>query len=878
MDIPSKYDPSLTEDKWYDFWMKKGFFRSVPDDREPYTIVIPPPNVTGVLHLGHILNNTIQDILVRRARMQGKNALWLPGTDHASIATEAKVVARLRERGIRKTDITREEFLQHAWEWRQKHGDIILEQLKKLGASCDWERTRFTMDEVLYESVIDVFIDLYDKGLIYRGIRMVNWDPKALTAVSDEEVRPIEMKSKLYYVRYKIEDAEDEWITVATTRPETILGDTAVCMNPADKRYRHLAGRRVLVPLINRPIPVIFDEYVDMEFGTGCLKITPAHDMEDYRIGVKHHLPLIDVFNDDGTMSPAAQLYIGEDRFVVRDRISEELASKGHMVKIEDYINRVGYSERTNVAIEPRLSLQWFLKMEALAPPALEVVLNNSVRFHPAKFKNSYRHWMENVRDWCISRQLWWGHRIPAYYLPTGEIVVARSKEEAFQKARANYPEHTIQPDDLTQDEDVLDTWFSSWLWPISVFDGIRSPENPDIRYYYPTHDLITAPDILFFWVARMIMAGLEYRKEVPFRNVYLTGIVRDKLGRKMSKSLGNSPDPIQLMEKYGADGTRVGMLMTSPAGNDLPFDEVLCEQGRNFSNKIWNALRLVKGWEVEDSLRQSQACKISVKWFESRLNQAIYQIDGLYTRYRISDALMMVYKLIWDDFCSWYLEMIKPEFGKPIDRATYDATAVFFEKQMQLLHPFMPFITEEIWHLIRERGESESIMVSRMPQRKRIHHKILERFDHEREVIIALRNVRKEKKLQPRETLELYVKKNFGEEPDTSFDPVICKLCNLSSILYVDEKPANTLSFILRSTEFYIPFTDTVDHDAEIQKLQEELDYQKGFLEAVNQKLENARFVQNAPAAVVEKERKKKADAEARIKVIGEQLAAFRR
>jgi valyl-tRNA synthetase len=876
MEIPSKYDPSLTEDKWYAFWMGKGFFRSVPDEREPYTIVIPPPNVTGVLHMGHILNNTIQDILVRRARMQGKNALWLPGTDHASIATEAKVVAKLREQGIQKNDITREEFLQHAWEWREKHGGIILEQLKKLGASCDWERTRFTMDEALYESVIDVFIDLYDKGLIYRGVRMVNWDPKALTAVSDEEVRPTEMKSKLYYVRYKIEDTEDEWVTLATTRPETILGDTAVCMNPADKRYKHLAGRRVQVPLINRPVPIIFDEYVDMAFGTGCLKITPAHDMEDYKIGVKHHLPVVDVFNDDGTMSPAAQLYIGEDRFEVRERISEELAAKGHMVKIEDYINRVGYSERTNVAIEPRLSLQWFLKMEALAPPALEVVLNNSVRFHPAKFKNSYRYWMENVRDWCISRQLWWGHRIPAYYLPQGEIVVARSREEALQKAREKYPEKDIREADLTQDEDVLDTWFSSWLWPISVFDGIRFPDNPDIRYYYPTNDLITAPEILFFWVARMIMAGLEYRREVPFRNVYLTGIVRDKMGRKMSKSLGNSPDPIQLMERYGADGTRVGMLMTSPAGNDLPFDELLCEQGRNFSNKIWNALRLVKSWEVNDSLRQNQASMISVKWFESRLNEAIHQIDDLYLRYRISDALMMVYKLIWDDFCSWYLEMIKPEFGKPVDRITYEATVLFFEKQMQLLHPFMPFITEEIWHLLRERRENESIMVSRLPGRRRIQHRILQRFDYEREVIIALRNVRKEKKLQHREILDLYVKKNFGEEPDTSFDPVICKLCNLGSITYVDEKPANTLSFIIRSTEFYIPFTESVDHDAEVQKLKEELDYQKGFLEAVNRKLDNERFVLSAPAAVVEKERKKKADAEARIRVIEEQLAAL--
>lgn len=878
MEIPSKYDPTLTEDKWYTCWVRRGYFRSIPDDREPYCIVIPPPNVTGVLHMGHILNNTIQDILVRRARMQGKNALWLPGTDHASIATEAKVVAHLREKGIEKSQLSREEFLKNAWEWKEKHGGIILEQLKKLGASCDWERTRFTMDDALYESVTDVFIDLYEKGLIYRGVRMVNWDPKALTALSDEEVRSQEMKSRLYYVRYKIEGTDDEWVTVATTRPETILGDTAVCMNPADKRYKHLAGRRVLVPLINRSISVIFDEYVDVEFGTGCLKITPAHDMEDYRIGVKHNLPVVDVFNADGTMSPEAQLYVGEDRFVVRDKISEELTARGHMVRVEDYINRVGFSERTHVAIEPRLSLQWFLKMDALARPALEAVMNNTVKFHPAKFKNTYRHWMENVRDWCISRQLWWGHRIPAYYLPDNEVIVARSKEEAYQLAVEKFPSRSILPEDLQQDEDVLDTWFSSWLWPISVFDGIRHPDNQDIRYYYPTNDLVTAPDILFFWVARMIMAGLEYRKQVPFRNVYLTGMVRDKFGRKMSKSLGNSPDPIELMNKFGADGTRLGMLLTSPAGNDLPFDEALCEQGRNFSNKIWNALRLVKGWTIDGSLRQSQANKISVAWFESRLNQAMHELDNLYCKYRISDALMLVYKLIWDDFCSWYLEMIKPEYGQPIDGITYESTIRLFERQMQALHPFMPFITEEIWHLLRERAEGDCIMVSLFPPRKRINHRILDRFTYEREVIIALRSIRKDKNIPPKEPLELYVKKNFGEEPDTSFDPLVRKLCNLSKIAYVTDKQEKSLSFIVRSTEFYVPITQSVDHEEEVARLEEELAYMKGFLETVERKLSNERFVSGAPPAVVDKERKKKADAEARIKVIEEQLKSLGR
>ncbi|MBM3435916.1 MAG: valine--tRNA ligase, partial [Bacteroidetes bacterium] len=671
MDIPSKYNPSGTEDKWYKYWMDSGFFKSVPDNREPYCIVIPPPNVTGVLHMGHMLNNTIQDVLVRRARMIGKNALWLPGTDHASIATEAKVVAKLKESGIEKSSISREQFLKYAWDWKEKHGGIILEQLKKLGASCDWERTRFTMDETLYESVIDVFIDLHKKGLIYRGVRMVNWDPRALTALSDEEVIYREVNSKMYYVKYQVE-GEDSWVTVATTRPETILGDTAVCVNPRDTRFNHIHGKKVLVPLINRLIPIIQDEYVDMEFGTGCLKITPAHDINDYEIGIRHKLPVIDIFEDNGTLNSKAEIFIGEDRFVVREKILVELEREGNLVKVENYINNVGFSERTDEAIEPKLSVQWFLKMDRLAKPALDVVLNGTIRFHPQKFVNTYRHWMENVRDWCISRQLWWGQRIPAYYTPENEVIVAKSKEEALKIAHYNLNLKTLKLEDLKQDEDVLDTWFSSWLWPISVFDGIRNPSNPDIRYYYPTNDLVTAPEILFFWVARMMGAGLEYQNSIPFRNVYLTGIVRDKLGRKMSKSLGNSPDPLELINKYGADGVRVGMLLTSPAGNDLPFDEVLCEQGRNFSNKIWNAMRLVKGWKEDDSLNQPEYAIVSIRWFESRLNKVIFVLNEQFSKFRISDALMTLYKLIWDDFCSWYLEMIKPAFQQPIDRITY--------------------------------------------------------------------------------------------------------------------------------------------------------------------------------------------------------------
>ncbi len=878
MEIPSKYDPSKTEDKWYSFWMDNGFFRSVPDEREPFTIVIPPPNVTGVLHMGHMLNNTIQDVLARRARMQGKNTLWLPGTDHASIATEAKVVAKLKEEGIDKSQISREKFLEYAWKWKEKHGGIILEQLKKLGASCDWDRTRFTMDEALYESVIDVFIDLYNKGLIYRGVRMVNWDPKALTALSDEEVIYKEVNSKLYYLRYKVEDSEDDWVTIATTRPETILGDTAVCVNPNDDRYHHLVGKHVLVPLLNRSIPVIEDDYVDIEFGTGCLKITPAHDINDYEIGIRHKLDTIDIFNDNGTLSEKAGLYIGQDRFAVRKIIVTDLENAGNLVKIEDYVNKIGYSERTDEVIEPKLSVQWFLKMEKLAKPALDVVMNDTVKFHPAKFKNTYRHWMENVRDWCISRQLWWGQRIPAYYLPNKEIVVAKSKEEAYRLAQEKFDLPNLKPEDLIQDEDVLDTWFSSWLWPISVFDGIRFPENEDIKYYYPTNDLVTAPEILFFWVARMIIAGIEYRGDIPFKNVYLTGIVRDKLGRKMSKSLGNSPDPIELIKKFGADGVRVGMLLTSPAGNDLPFDEILCEQGRNFSNKVWNALRLVKGWDVDDNLQQPDYAAASVKWFDAKMNAEIRSINSHFSKYRISDALMTVYKLVWDDFCSWYLEMIKPVYQQPIDKITYSKTVAFFEDLMKLVHPFMPFITEEIWHHLNARKDHESIMVAQMPHPKKSDHKILETFEVEEEVIIALRSLRQDKNIPNKEPIELQVKKNNNEEADHTFDSVISKLCNISSIKYVEGKPTGAASFIIHSTEFYVPLGSSVDIQAEINKLEEELKYTQGFLDSVKKKLSNERFVSGAPDTVVNLERKKLADAESKIKVIEEQLAGLKK
>ncbi|HOI00701.1 MAG TPA: valine--tRNA ligase [Bacteroidales bacterium] len=875
MEIPSKYDPSLTEDKWYKYWLDQGYFRSEPDDREPFCIVIPPPNVTGVLHMGHMLNNTLQDVLVRRARMLGKNTLWLPGTDHASIATEAKVVAMLREKGIEKSSLTRESFLGHAWEWKEKHGGIILEQLKKLGASCDWERTCFTMDEHMYASVIQVFVDLYNKGLIYRGVRMVNWDPKALTALSDEEVIYKEVQSKLYYVRYQLEDNPDEWVTIATTRPETILGDTAVCVHPEDERFRHLHGRRVLLPLLRRSIPIIQDEYVDMEFGTGCLKITPAHDENDYHIGIKHKLPGIDILNDDGTLSPQAQLYVGVDRFEARKKIVIDLEQAGHLVKTEDYINKVGFSERTDEVIEPKLSMQWFLQMKGLAQPALDAVVDGRIAFHPAKFINTYKHWMENVRDWCISRQLWWGQRIPAYYLPDGEIVVAVSRAEALLLAQKHNP--SLRDEDLRQDEDVLDTWFSSWLWPISVFDGIRDPENPDIRYYYPTNDLVTAPEILFFWVARMIMAGLEYRGEVPFKNVYLTGIVRDKLGRKMSKSLGNSPEPLELIERFGADGVRVGMLLTSPAGNDLPFDEALCEQGRNFSNKVWNALRLIKGWKEDAGLEQPQHAAVAVSWFEARMNQAMASLEDHFAKYRISDALMGLYKLIWDDFCSWYLEMIKPAFGEPIDSRTLNATTQFLARLMQLLHPFMPFLSEEIWQMVKEEGAGDSIMVSKMPLGKSYDEIVIERMEVAEKVIIAIRSLRSDKNIPPRQKLQLLVRIQNGQSIDAAFDSVIIKLGGLESVQYIDTKPEGSLGFLVGATEYFIPAVGLVDIEAEITRLETELSYARGFLASVEKKLQNERFVSSAPEQVVAVERRKKADAEAKIAVILDQLNSLK-
>lgn len=876
MEIQSKYNPAEIEDKWYSLWMKKGYFSSKPDDREPFCIVIPPPNVTGVLHMGHMLNNTIQDILVRRARMQGKNSLWVPGTDHASIATEAKVVGKLKSEGINKKDISREEFLKHAWKWKEQHGGIILEQLKKLGACCDWSRTKFTMDEDLYESVIDVFIDLYKKGLIYRGVRMVNWDPKALTAVSDEEVNYKEVNSRLYYVRYKIEDTDDEYITIATTRPETILGDTAVCVHPDDTRYSHLKGKRIIIPLVNRSVPLIFDEYVDKDFGTGALKVTPAHDINDYNLGITHKLETIDIFNENGTLNEKAILYVGQDRFEVRKKITIELQDKGYLVKTEEIVNKVGYSERTDEVIEPKLSIQWFMKMGELAKPALDVIMDDTIKLYPSKFKNTYRHWMENVKDWCISRQLWWGQRIPAFYLPDGEYVVAKTAEDAFKIAKEKNPNLKIS--DLTQDPDVLDTWFSSWLWPISVFDGIRFPENEDIKYYYPTDVLVTAPEILFFWVARMIMAGLEYRKEIPFKSVYLTGIVRDKLGRKMSKSLGNSPDPIELMEKYGADGVRVGMLFSSPAGNDLPFDENLCEQGRNFSNKIWNALRLLKGWEIDDIIEQPDSCKVSVEWFGSKLNQTIETLNDNFEKFRISESLMAVYKLIWDDFCSWYLEMIKPAYQKPIDRKTLEQSIVYFDKLMKLLHPFMPFITEEIWQSIEIRDENESIMLSKMPDDKKYDQKILDSFVYVQEVITAIRSIRKEKNIPQKEAIQLFVKKNFKEISDTTFDPVVIRLCNIDSLGYVNDKVENSLSFMVKSTEFYIPLSEKIDIEAEIKKLEEELKYNHGFLIAVQKKLSNESFVNNAPANVVEMEKKKMNDATGKIKLIEEQIKMLRK
>ncbi|BAX80422.1 valine--tRNA ligase [Labilibaculum antarcticum] len=873
MEIPTKYNPAESEDKWYKYWMDKGFFHSVPDEREPYTIVIPPPNVTGVLHMGHMLNNTIQDVLVRRARLQGKNVCWVPGTDHASIATEAKVVNKLRLEGISKEDITREEFMSHAWEWKEKHGGIILEQLKKLGASCDWERTSFTMDESLYESVIDVFIDLYKKEKVYRGVRMVNWDPSAQTAVSDEEVIYKELQSKLYYLQYQVEGS-DEYITIATTRPETILGDTAVCINPNDERFAHLRGKRCIVPLVNRSIPIIEDEYVDVEFGTGALKITPAHDIHDYEIGDRHNLESIDIFNDNGTMSEAAQLYVGKDRFEVRDLILPDLEKAGNLVKVEDYVNKVGFSERTNAVIEPKLSMQWFLNMKELAKPALEHVMNDDIKLHPPKFKNTYRHWMENVKDWCISRQLWWGQRIPVYYLPEGGNVVAKSMEEALVEATAKTGK-TYKAEDLRQDEDVLDTWFSSWLWPISVFDGIRNPENEEIKYYYPSNDLVSGPDILFFWIARMVIAGYEYRGEKPFSNVYLTGIVRDEQGRKMSKSLGNSPDPLDLIAKYGADGVRVGMLLCSPAGGDLLFNESLPEQGRNFTTKIWNAFRLVKGWEVAD-IEQPEYARIATEVFHARLNNTMEQLNEQFKQYRISEALMTVYTLFRDEFSSWYLEMVKPAYQQPIDRKTFDTTVALFEKLMQLLHPFMPFLTEEIWQLLADRSDEESIMVSVMPQPESYSSELLTKFELVKEVIVAVRNIRKQKNIAFKEVLEMNYKLEGGNY-DASFDCVVAKMCNLKEITVANGEMTGAMSFIVNAVEYFIPLGDLVDVEEELKKMEEELKYTKGFLISVQKKMSNERFVNNAPAKVIEIEKKKMADAEAKIKVLEDRIASMK-
>ena len=866
MNIPKTYSPAETEKKWYAHWLKKGYFKSKPDNREPYTIVIPPPNVTGVLHMGHMLNNTLQDVMIRRARMMGYNACWVAGTDHASIATEAKVVKNLAERGIQKSDLNRDEFLKHAFEWKEKHGGIILEQLKKLGASCDWDRTKFTMDSDMSESVIKVFVDLYNKGFIYRGVRMVNWDPSAETALSDEEVIHKEVNSKLYYISYNIEDSHEK-ITVATTRPETILGDSAICVNPNDKRYAHLKERKAIIPLINKTIPIIFDDYVDMEFGTGALKITPAHDINDYTIGDKHGLEIIDILNDDGSLKESAQLYVGKDRFLVRKEIAIDLEREGLLVKTEEHINKVGFSERTDAIIEPKLSMQWFCKMEELSKPALNVIMNDTIKLHPGKFKNTYRHWMENIKDWCLSRQLWWGQQIPAFYYEGNKFVVAETKEEALALAQKENP--NLRSSDLTQDEDVLDTWFSSWLWPISVFDGIRNPDNKEIDYYYPTNDLVTGAEIIFFWVARMIMAGLEYKKEVPFKNVFFNGIVRDKKGRKMSKSLGNSPDPIELIEKYGADGVRVGMLLCSPAGNDLPFDESLCEQGRNFSNKIWNALRLIKGWEVKD-IDQPESAKKAEKWLDSKISNAIIDINESYAKYRISEALMTTYKLIWDDFCSWYLEIIKPNYGTPIDKKTYQGAIEKLEKMLKLLHPFMPFLSEEIWHLIDD-SRNNDIILAEWPEGRKINKILLSEFENLKEIIAGIRTARKDKNIANKDQIELLVTRH--QDTNNNLDAIIIKLGNVSSIKTTKKKPDNTFNFMVKSNEYFIPISEDIDIEEERRKISKELEYSKGFLKSVQAKLNNERFVKNAPESVVVNEKNKMADVKERIQILEKKI-----
>ena len=894
MELASKYNPSDVEGKWYQYWLDNKLFSSKPDGREPYTVVIPPPNVTGILHMGHVLNNTIQDILVRRARMEGKNACWVPGTDHASIATEAKVVNKLAEQGIKKSDLTREEFLKHAWAWTEEHGGIILKQLRKLGASCDWDRTAFTMDEKRSASVIKVFVDLYNKGLIYRGVRMVNWDPKALTALSDEEVIYKEEHSKLYYLRYYVADddlsgetgAEGEvvhrdaqgrrYAVVATTRPETIMGDTAMCINPDDPKNQWLKGKKVMVPLVNRVIPVIQDSYVDIEFGTGCLKVTPAHDVNDYMLGEKYNLQSIDIFNDNGTLSEAAGLYVGMDRFDVREQIEKDLEAAGLLEKVEAYTNKVGFSERTNVAIEPKLSMQWFLKMQHFADMALPPVMNDELKFYPAKYKNTYKNWLENIKDWCISRQLWWGHRIPAYFLPEGGYVVAENIDKALELAKEKTGNQNLTTADLRQDEDALDTWFSSWLWPISLFDGINNPGNEEINYYYPTADLVTGPDIIFFWVARMIMAGYEYQGQMPFKNVYFTGIVRDKLGRKMSKQLGNSPDPLDLIERYGADGVRMGMMLSAPAGNDILFDDALCEQGRNFNNKIWNAFRLVKGWETA-AIEQPESAALATKWFDAMLKKTAAEVADLFSKYRLSEALMAVYKLFWDEFSSWYLEMIKPAYGQPIDQNTYDETLRFFDNLLKLLHPFMPFITEELWQHIYDRKEGESIMLSvlKLDAPTEADEKLIADIELVKNIVAGVRTVRNQKNIAPKEALKLEV---VELNPVAAYEPVIKKMANLESIETVAQKGEGTASFLVGTTEFAVPLGNLIDVEAEIAKQEAELKHLEGFLIGVQKKLSNEKFVANAPAAVVEMERKKQADAESKIAALKESLAKLKK
>jgi valyl-tRNA synthetase len=877
MSLATKYSPESVEAKWYAYWMENNFFSSKVDHgKEPYTIVIPPPNVTGVLHMGHMLNNTIQDVLIRKARMEGKNACWVPGTDHASIATEAKVVAMLKEKGIDKKSLTREEFLKYAWEWKEKYGGIILEQLKKLGASCDWDRTKFTMDPNFIDAVITVFVDLYNKGKIYRGIRMVNWDPVGKTALSDDEVITKEISSKLYYIHYKIEGSENDHLTIATTRPETIMADVAICINPNDPRFTHLKGKKAIIPLINRTIPIIEDEYVDMEFGTGCLKVTPAHDVNDYELGIKHKLEVIDILNDDGTLNEKAQILIGEDRFIARKKIGKMLDEVGQLEKVEDYKSNVGHSERTDAIVEPKLSLQWFLKMEDITKPALSSVMEDTIQLHPPKFKNMYRSWMENVRDWCISRQLWWGHQIPAYYLPNGEFVVAKTKNEAVEIANTKF-NTSYKLEDIKQDEDVLDTWFSAWLWPIAVFDTevfSTGNKNEDLKYYYPTNDLVTAPEILFFWVARMIISGYEYMGDKPFRNVYLTGIVRDKLGRKMSKSLGNSPDPLELIKNFGADGVRTGMLFSSPAGNDLPYDEKLVEQGRNFANKIWNAFRLVKGWEIDGSL-SGESNKASVDWFENRFNEALTEIEDHFSKFRISDALMATYKLVWDDFCSWYLEMIKPAYQQPIDIVTFDKTIVFFEEILKILHPFMPFLTEELWHQIKERSTNEALIIANWPKAKEFDKIQIEEAYQVFELVSQVRNIRASKGISPKEAFSLTIKTH---QPSLyqRFDSVLKKLANLSVVSFGDSLE-NAVSFVVKADECFIPMEGQVNVEEEKENILKELEYTKGFLNTVLKKLSNERFVAGAPAAVVENEKKKLSDAQAKIKALEESLTKLR-